>query len=68
MRSLLFEAATSLMCRVKRFPPLKAWALRLAARKGAKRARVAVARKIAVLMPTLWKTGADFRWTAEAAA
>ncbi|WP_138473477.1 IS110 family transposase [Poseidonocella sp. HB161398] len=68
MRTLLFEAATSLMCRVKRFSPLKSWALRLAARKGAKRARVAAARKIAVLMLTLWKTGADFRWTAEAAA
>lgn len=68
LRSLLFEAATSLMCRVKRFSPLKSWALRLAGRKGFKRAAVATARKIAVVMLTLWKTGAEFRWTKEAVA
>lgn len=68
LRSLLFEAATSLMCRVKRFSTLKSWALRLAGRKGFKRAAVATARKIAVLMLTLWKNETEFKWTKEAAA
>lgn len=43
MRGLLFEAATSLIRLVKRFSPLKAWAVRLAARKGFKKAAVATA-------------------------
>lgn len=62
MRGLLFEAATSLIRLVKRFSPLKAWAVRLAARKGFKKAAVATARKMAVLMLTLWKTETEFCW------
>lgn len=68
MRALLFEAATSLIVRVKRFSPLKSWAIRLAGRKGFKKAAVAAARKIAVLMLTLWKNGTEFQWTKEAVA
>lgn len=68
MRGLLFEAATSLIVRVKRFSPLKSWAIRLAGRKGFKKAAVAAARKIAVLMLTLWKNGTEFQWTKEAVA
>jgi transposase len=66
MRGLLFEAATSLIVRAKRFSPLKSWAIRLAGRKGFKKAAVATARKIAVLMLTLWKNGTEFQWTKEA--
>lgn len=68
MRGLLFEAATSLIRLVKRFSPLKSWAVRLAGRKGFKKAAVATARKMAVLMLTLWKNGTDFRWKAEVTA
>lgn len=68
MRGLLYEAATSLICRVQRFSPLKSWAVRLAGRKGFKKAAVATARKIAVLMLTLWKNGTEFKWTKEAHA
>jgi transposase len=68
MRGLLYEAATSLICRVQRFSPLKSWAVRLAGRKGFKIAAVAAARKIAVLMLTLWKNGTEFKWTKEADA
>jgi transposase len=50
MRALLFEAANVLITRTRRFSPLKAWAVRLAARKGFKKAAVAAARKIAVVM------------------
>jgi transposase len=68
MRTLLFEAATSVIRQVKRFSKLKSWAVRLAARRGFRKAAVATARKIAVLMLTLWKSETDFRWTAEATA
>ena len=50
MRLLLFEAAACLIRQVKRFSPLKSWAVRLAARKGFKKAAVATARKIAVIL------------------
>lgn len=66
MRSLLFEAATSVIRQVKRFSPLKSWAVRLVARRGFRKAAVATARKIAVLMLTLWKSETDFQWTKEA--
>ena len=62
MRGLLFEAATCLIRLVKRFSPLKSWAVRLAARKGFKKAAVATARKMAVLMLTLWKNETEFCW------
>jgi transposase len=65
MRALLFEAAACLIHLVKRFSPLKSWAVRLAGRKGFKKAAVATARKIAVLMLTIWKDGTEFQWTKE---
>ena len=68
VRRLLFEAASSMITRVQRFSPLKSWAVRLAARRGFRKAAVATARKIAVLMLTLWKTETDYRWTKEATA
>lgn len=68
MRRLLYEAASSLINRVQRLSSLKSWAIRLAARRGFQKAAVAAARKIAVLMLTLWKTETDYRWTKEALA
>lgn len=65
MRALLYEAASVLINRVQRFSPLKAWAVRLAARKGFKKAAVAAARKIAVIMLRLWRDGTTFAWTRE---
>ncbi len=65
MRTLLFEAANVLITRVRRFSPLKAWAVRLAARKGFKKAAVAAARKIAVVMLRLWRDGTSFAWSKE---
>ena len=66
MRALLYEAASALITRVRRFSPLKSWAVRLAARKGFKKAAVATARKIAVVMLRLWRDGTTFAWTKEA--
>jgi len=42
--------------------------VRLAGRRGSRKAAVATARKIAVLMLTIWKYGADYQWTKEATA
>lgn len=62
LRRSLYEAANSLLARVKRDCALRRWGLELAATKGSKRARVAVARKLAALLHTLWRTETDFRW------
>ena len=56
MRSVLFKAASCLTRQVKRFSPLKSWAVRLAGRRGVGKAAVATAYKLAALMLTLWKT------------
>jgi len=68
MRGLLFEAASCLIHQVKRFSALKSWAVRLAGRKGFKKAAVATARKLAVILLTIWKDGTEFQWTREAKA
>jgi transposase len=69
VRSYLFEAAGVLLTRVQRWWPLKAWAVRLAQRSGFNKARVALARKLAVILHAIWRTGEPFRWTKlEAAA
>lgn len=66
-RSLLYEAAGVLMTRVSRWTRQKAWAVRLAAKRGAKRARVALARKLAVILHRIWVDGTTFNWSAKAA-
>jgi transposase len=52
----------------ERWSSLKAWAIRLAKRSGAKKSKVALARKLATLLHRLWQDGTTFRWTAQAAA
>lgn len=49
-RALLYEAANVLMVRVKTDIPLKTWAVNMADRVGGKKARVALARKMAVIL------------------
>jgi transposase len=67
MRAMLYEAAQS-MLRSTRWSWLKAWAMQIAKRRGMKRAIVALARRLAVIMHRIWVDGAEFRWTREAAA
>ncbi|MEM7238612.1 MAG: IS110 family transposase [Pseudomonadota bacterium] len=67
MRSVLIEAAGCVIGKMKRFSRLRSWAVRLAARKGGKKAMIATARKLAVLMFTLWKNGTDYQWAKEEA-
>jgi len=69
VRTALYEAATTLLCRVARWSALKAWAVRIAKARGLKRARVALARKMAVVLHRMWQDGTEFRWSkAESAA
>lgn len=62
LRSLLYEAANSLLTVVRRAHPLKDWARRLKKRSGHKKACVALARKLAVIMHRMLVTGEAFRW------
>ena len=68
VRTYLFEAAGVLLTRVQKWCALKAWGLRLAKRAGMKKARTALARKLAVVLHRMWRDGTQFRWTAQAAA
>ena len=54
-----------LLTKVQRFSPLKAWGTRLVQQIGAKKARVAVARKLAVILHSIWVDGTEFWWTRE---
>ena len=63
VRTALFEAANVILSRVTRFSVLKAWALRVAKLRGLKRAKVALARKLAVVLHRMWVDGTDFRWS-----
>lgn len=68
MRSYLYEAASVLLHRHTRPTPLKAWGLALVKRIGWRKAKVAVARKLAVLLHSLWRSGETFRWPEPALA
>jgi transposase len=57
VRRALYEAATVMLARYKGRDAIKAWGLRLAKRKSFPKARVAVARKLAVVMHAMWRTG-----------
>jgi transposase len=63
VRTLLYEAAVTLLCRVKQHLALKDWALAVARRSGPAKARVALARKLSVLLHAIWRTGQPFRWS-----
>ena len=66
-RTYLYEAAGVLLFKVSRWSALRAWGIRLVQRIGLKRAKVAVARKLAVLLHALWTDGTEFEWrTAQA--
>jgi transposase len=67
-RKCLYEAANVLLTKVQRWSPLKAWGVRQAQRIGGKKARVALARKLAVILRCIWSDGTQFWWTKHEAA
>ena len=62
MRVMLYEAAQAMM-RTNKWSWLKAWAMQIARRRGMKKAIVALARRLAVIMHRIWVDGTEFRWT-----
>ncbi len=63
MRTLLFEAAQVLLSRVTKWSWLKAWGMNVAKRSSGRKAVVAVARRLAVILHRIWVDGTEFRWT-----
>jgi hypothetical protein len=63
MRAMVYEAAQILLVRSVRWSWLKAWAMKIARRRGMKKAIVALARRLAVTMHRIWVDGTEFRWT-----
>ena len=60
MRSYLYEAANIMLTRSKAANPLRRWGAKLAKRAGFKKARVALARKMAVVLHRMWLDETDF--------
>ena len=65
LRTYLFEAANVLLTRITKWSNLKAWGLRIAKRSGIRKAKVAVARKLAVILHRMWIDGAEFQWSSK---
>jgi transposase len=68
VRTALYEAANVMLTRTGKFSVLKRWALEGARRRGMRRAKVALARKLATVLHRLWADGSAFRFGQEAAA
>jgi transposase len=68
LRTYLFEAANAVLTRSRGDTALKRWGLSLKARLGRKKAVVAVARKLAVVLHAMWRKAEPFRTDAVAAA
>lgn len=64
-RAHLVNAATVLLAATKAFRSLKDWGLRLSKKIGFRKARIAVARKLAIIMFGLWRDGTHFQFKAE---
>ena len=63
MRAMLYEAAHIMLVRSTKWSWLRAWAITIARRRGLKKAVVALARRLAVIMHRIWVDGTEFRWT-----
>jgi transposase len=68
MRVMLYEAAQAMLTRTNKWSWLKAWAMKIARHRGMKKAIVALARRLAVIMHRIWIDGSEFRWSREVAA
>ena len=67
VRSALYTAANALMTRSSKWSALKVWGMQLAKTRGHRRAVIAVARKLAVILHRMWIDDTQFRWGTEAA-
>jgi transposase len=62
VRTALYEAANVVLSRTTRFSKLKRWGMDVAKRRGSKRAKVALARKIGVILHRMWIDGTTYQW------
>ena len=62
VRAALFSAANVLLMRSAKSCALKTWGMNLIRKKGRRRATVAVARKLAVILHRIWVDGTTFQW------
>jgi transposase len=62
VRCALYTAAHALVTRSNRWCTLKAWGVRLTKTRGRRRAVIAVARKLAVILHRMWMDGSEFQW------
>jgi len=67
LRTYLYEAANVLLRRSTRPSPLSVWGRALAERIGGRKALVAVARKLAVVLYSMWRDRTEFRFASPAA-
>jgi transposase len=67
VRCTLYTAANAMLTRSSRWSSLKAWGMQLAKTRGHRRAVIAVARKLAVILHRMWIDDAQFRWGTEGA-
>lgn len=63
VRTALFQAATVMLYQSQTKSWLKAWGMQVAKRRGMKRAVVAVARRLGVVLHRMWSDGTTFRLT-----
>ena len=67
-RTALYEAAHTLLVHSRKWSALRAWGMKVAKARGMARARVAVARKLAVILHRMWSDGTEFRFGREPGA
>lgn len=61
VRTCLYETAGVLLTRVQTWSSLKAWGVRLIKAIGFRKAKIAVARKHAIILHRMWQDGTNFR-------
>jgi len=67
LRTYLYEAANALLTRTQSWCALKAWGTRLWKRVGLRKAKIAVARKLAVILHHIWQDKTEFQWSTQGA-
>ena len=67
VRHPIYEMANIMLTRFRGASSLKTWGLKIAKKRGHKRACVAVSRKLAVIMRAMWRDGSEFRFKAASA-
>lgn len=65
-RTALFTAAHVMLTRSRQWTSIRSWGMRIAQRSSLKKAKIAVARKLAVVMHRMWRDATPFWWGAAA--